>query len=133
MKQARILVIVDPDQAEHPCLDRATELARPIDAMIELYSCDWEGALPARWAGAMTLPQYQALVREERSHWLEQLAHPLRSQGLCVITHSDWHPSVEQAVLAHIVATKPTNVLDDELYGMRERAPKVAQGVATAM
>lgn len=126
MKQERILVIVDPEQARHPCLDRAAELARPGDALIELYTCDWKEGLPAKWVGSLTLPQYQALVREERQQWLEQLAQPLRSSGLRVSTHSDLHPNVEQAVLSHIVVSRPTAVLDDELHGMRDRMPQYA-------
>lgn len=122
MEQKRILVIVDPEQAQHACLDRAAEMARRLDAAIDLYTCDWQERLPTRWLGAMTLLQYQALVREERQRWLEQLASPLRSQGLYVDTHPDWHPDVEQAVLNRIVATKPAGVIDDELYGIRERA-----------
>ena len=126
MKQACILVIVDPEQAQHPCLDRAAQLARPIGALIELYTCEWKEGLPPNWVGSLTMLQYQALVREERQQWLEQLAHPLRSSGLSVRTHSDFHPNVEQAVLNHIVTSKPTAVLDDELYGMRERMPGYA-------
>jgi hypothetical protein len=126
MKQARILVIVDPEQEQHPCLDRAAQLARPIGASIELYTCDWKGGLPVNWVGSLTLLQYQALVREERQQWLEQLALPLRSSGLSVSTHTDFQPNVEHAVLSHIVASKPTAVLDDELYGMRERMPRFA-------
>jgi nucleotide-binding universal stress UspA family protein len=126
MKQARILVIVDPEQRQHPCLDRAAQLARPIGALIELYTCDWTEALPANWVGSLTMLQYQALVREERQQWLEQLALPLRSSGLPVSTHADFQPNVEQAVLNHIVVSKPTAVLDDELYGMRERMPRFA-------
>jgi hypothetical protein len=124
MKQARILVIVDPEQGQHPCLDRAAQLARPSAAAIELYTCDWKEALPANWVGSLTMLQYQALAREERQRWLEQLALPLRSSGLSVSTHTDFQPNVEQAVLSHIVASRPTAVLDDELYGMRERMPK---------
>lgn len=126
MTHERILVIVDPEQAQHPCLDRAALLARPVGALVELYTCGWNQDLPARWVGSLTLPQYQALLREERQQWLEQLAQPLRSSGLCVNTHTDWHPNVERAVLNHIVATKPSAVLDEELYGMRERMPEYA-------
>ena len=72
----------------------------------------------------MTLLQYQTLVREERQQWLEELALPLRSKGLRVSTHSDWHPNVEQAVLSRIVATKPSAVLEEEIHGMRERPPE---------
>ena len=132
MTHQRILVIIDPEQAQHPCLDRAEQLARPVGALVELYTCGWTGELPARWVGSLTQLQYQALLREERQQWLEQLACPLRSSGLRVIAHTDWHPNVEQAVLNHIVATKPTAVLDEELYGMRERLPTYgAQGVVT--
>lgn len=129
MKQEHILVIVDPEQTRHPCLDRAAQLARRVEAMIELYTCDWNERLPANWVGSLTLPQYRALVREERQQWLEQLAQPLRSSGLRVSTHIDSHPNVEQAVLKRIVATKPTAVLDDELFGMSKVR---AHGVATA-
>ena len=132
MTHERILVIVDPEQGQHPCLERATQLARPRGALVELYTCGWNGELPPRWVGSLTLPQYQALLREERQQWLEQLAHPLRLSGLRVTAHTDWHPNVEQAVLNHIVATKPTAVLDEELHGMRERMPNpAAQGVVT--
>jgi hypothetical protein len=67
--------------------------------------------------------QYQTLVREERQQWLEQLAHPLRSSGLYVSTHSDFQPNVEHAVLSYIVC-KQTN------RGARRRAPWYARAHA---
>lgn len=125
MKSNHVLVILDPKQSEHPALARVADVARSGSVSVELYSCDWEARVPARWIGSLTLAQYQALMREERGRWLEQLALPLRAQGLDVVTHSDWHPSVEQAVLNHIVATKPTMVIDDELYQISARSEAV--------
>lgn len=130
MATTRILVIIDPEQAQHACLDRAAQLARPTGALIDLYTCDWSEGLPSDWVGSLTLQQYRALVREERQQWLEQLAQPLRSSGLTVTTHADSHANVEQALLSHIVASKPTAVLDDELFGMRQRMPQHARRLA---
>jgi nucleotide-binding universal stress UspA family protein len=132
MTHQRILVIVDPEQAQHPSLERAAGLARPTNALIELYTCGWSDGPPARWVGSLTQQQYRALLREERQQWLEQLAQPLRSSGLRVEAHTDWHPNVEQALLQYIVVTKPSAVLDEELHSLRERLPQYGgQGPVT--
>lgn len=121
MSEPTILVIIDPDRADHPAIGRGVRLARGSGAALELYTCDVEREVPEQWAGAMSSQQARMVLREGRLQLLEQLAQPLRAEGLCVGTHSDWHPSLEQGVLRHIVATKPGVVLEDELYDMRER------------
>jgi hypothetical protein len=126
MKPERILIVVDPELSDHPCIDRGAELAQRMDATLELYTCDVDAGIPEGWVGAMNALQYGSTVREQRLQFLEQLAEPLRSRGLSVSTHSDWYPSLESGVLRHIVATKPAVVLDDEMRGIRQRLERKA-------
>ncbi len=121
MDTKRILIVIDPELIDHPCIDRGAELAHRMDAALDLYTCDVDAGVPQSWVGAMSAFQYGSMVREQRLRLLERLAEPLRSQGLSVSTHSDWHPSLEDGILRHIVATKPWMVLDNELHEIRRR------------
>jgi hypothetical protein len=121
MEHANLLLVIDPDAADHPCIARGADLARGLGATLELYVCDVVHSVPEGWIGALNLQQYRALLRERHVQLLEQLALPLRAQGLQVITRCDMSPSLEEGVLRHVVATKPRMVIDDELFGMRRR------------
>jgi hypothetical protein len=121
MDEASILIVIDPERVDHPALEHGVEFAQRLDAVLELYTCDFGEGVPERWAGSLSLQQFRSMVREQRLQLLEELAQPLRARGVRVRTHSDWYPSLEQGVLRRIVAIKPGMVLEDELYGMRER------------
>lgn len=79
-----ILVVVDPTASDQPALHKAGLLAAKLHASIELLACDTKASAALRFAHRMTgratapSPSLQA--------WLEDLAQPLRSEGIEVTT-----------------------------------------------
>ena len=45
MANKKILVVVDPTAADHPCVDRAAWLAESVSADVELFICDYDPSL----------------------------------------------------------------------------------------
>jgi universal stress protein E len=81
-----ILTIVDPTAEAHPAVEKAALLARKLDARLELYICDTKAAREARIAAhARTHAKDKPLVVDLKSI-LEELARPLREQGVDVTT-----------------------------------------------
>ena len=103
----RILVVVDPAAHDHPSLARAVRLAERHGCALELYVCDVESDIPDCWAGGIRANEYRGLLRERRLEELEALARPLRERGLTVVTRSEWHKPLEDAILRHLNETHP--------------------------
>jgi universal stress protein E len=83
-EKKRVLVVVDPTAAAHPSVERAAWLARHTPARLELFISD--RAPPAadpRSHGAAAAGARAAVVDRHRKR-LEQIAAPLRSEGLDV-------------------------------------------------
>lgn len=86
-----ILTIVDPTAEDHPAVDKAALLAGKLDARLELYICDTKAAREARFAAHARSHAKEPFVVDLKSI-LEELARPLREQGLDVTTeveHAD--------------------------------------------
>jgi universal stress protein E len=112
----RVLVVVDPTAATHPCIDKATRIALHCGAEIELYVCDTGQDGPGVSAAR------QARLDQHR-HALEQLARPLRAQGLTVETCSEWNAPLELGVGLHVIRTQPDLVVKDSHRHEPSRAP----------
>jgi universal stress protein E len=80
-----ILVIVDPTADVHPAVDKAALLAEKFDARLELFVCDTKAARDVRMAQHARNHAERPLVVDLKSI-LEQLARPLRAQGIDVAT-----------------------------------------------
>jgi len=80
-EQKPVLVVVDPTASFHPSIERAVWYARHAPAPIELFISDYAPQL----AGAGASDAREAAIERHRSR-LEQLATPLRSEGLAVET-----------------------------------------------
>jgi universal stress protein E len=80
-----ILVIVDPTAELHPAVDKAALLAEKLEARLELFICDTRAAREVRIAQHARSHPKEPLVVDLKSI-LEQLAKPLREQGLDVTT-----------------------------------------------
>jgi universal stress protein E len=79
-----ILVIVDPTSPDQPAVQKAGMLAARLQASVELFACDTKASMELRsarqWASRGAAPSMQL------DAWLEELAGPLRSQGIEVTT-----------------------------------------------
>ena len=82
----RILVVVDPTATFHPSIERAQWVASHTSARIELFVSDYAPQLlDPRFSGVPAGDSLTALIERHR-RWLEQLAEPLRRNGLSVQT-----------------------------------------------
>jgi universal stress protein E len=108
MRASTILVVVDLTAgAHHPALERAAWLAKQAGARLELFACDYDPDLDdgrVVIAGhADSGPRERVLQR--RRDQLEQLAAPLRQQGMEVTVDVVWdHPfelAISQKAAAH--------------------------------
>jgi universal stress protein E len=114
MANKKILVVVDPTAAEHPCVDQAAELAHNVSADVELFICDYD---PNIDAGRTSTAYMDQSTRENllanRKDKLERLAGNLRSRGLKVDVDVAWdHPLVD-GIVRKVVASQPWMVVKD--------------------
>jgi universal stress protein E len=109
-----ILVIVDPLVRDQPAVEKAAALARWLGASIELLICDSRRPREAHLEGELP-PLSNAL--------LEQLAEPLRDDGLDVTTHLISGDPLHQAVNAWM-RNSPADVVvkDTHHHSFAERA-----------
>ena len=107
MRENTILVVIDLTTGTHqPALERAAWLAKQSGARLELFACDYDpdldtGRLTAVW-GAAPSPREQSLLR--RRGQLEELAAPLRKDGLVVTADVVWEHPFEAAIVKKAAA-----------------------------
>lgn len=91
MQHKQLLVVIDPTQPSQPALERASWLARHTGAALELLLCEFNSALDA---GALfdreRVDKARTALLAQRREWLEQLAAPLRAEGLGVSVEVRW-------------------------------------------
>ncbi len=92
-EQKRVLAVVDPTASFHPSVERAAWLARHTPTRIELFISDYAPQLAdPRSHGAAAADAKAALLDRHRKR-LEQIAAPLRGEGLAVEVDARWdHP-----------------------------------------
>jgi len=107
MREKAILVVVDLASGAHqPALERAAWLAKQAGARLELFACDYDpdldsGPVIAIWK-ADPGPRERVLLR--RRSQLEELAAPLRKQGLEVTVDVVWDHPFERAIVKQAAA-----------------------------
>ena len=97
----RILVgIKSPDADALPTLAKAAQLAKALDAEIELFQClDDTIYLDAPGRGGGSLRKLQAERREQSILRLENFAHKMRRHGVSVWTHAEWDFPAYEALI----------------------------------
>jgi universal stress protein E len=117
-----ILVIVDPLVRDQPAIDKAAALARWLGAGIELLICDTKRSREAHLGGELPLHS-NALLHDNLDALLEQLAEPLRDDGLDVTTHLISGDPLYRAVIAWM-RNSPADVVvkDTHHHSFAERA-----------
>ncbi len=92
-QQKRTLAVVDPTASFHPAVERAAWLARHTRARIELFITDYAPQLSDPRSHGVAAAQAKAAILERHRRRLEQLAEPLRGQGIAVDVDARWdHP-----------------------------------------
>ena len=120
---SRILVVVDPtapnDQA---CVDRGAKLAKSLDLGLELLICYYEHILlGARTVDSPFLQNTQRDAVNRCRKMLEEIARPLRDQGLSVVVSAVWDTPLGEAIVRHVLRTNPRIVVKDTHYHSKLR------------
>jgi universal stress protein E len=107
MRENTILAVIDLTAGAHqPALERAAWLARQAGARLELFACDYDpdldsGHVTKVW-GPNAGPRERLLL--QRRSQLEELAAPLRQQGLTVTVDVVWDHPFEAAIVKKAAA-----------------------------
>lgn len=101
MQHKQLLVVVDPTQSSQPALERASWLARRTGAALELLICEFTSALDASALfDRERVDKARAALLDHRREWLEQLAAPLRAEGLSVTVEVRWGKPLHRMIVA---------------------------------
>jgi len=114
----RILVVVDPTASnKQVCVDRAAWLASHLDLDLELLICHYEQILPGARSDntAFVKRSREFAIRQQRKK-LEEIAGPLREQGLGVIVSAVWDRQLGDGIVRHVLRTNPKMVVKDTHY-----------------
>lgn len=114
----RVLVAVDPTGPnEQACVERGAWLANSLDLGLELLVCHYEHIL----LGVRSIDSpFVQRVREDairkRREMLDQIAQPLREQGLNVVVSAVWDMPLDEAIVRHVLRTSPRLLVKDTHY-----------------
>lgn len=112
MQLKQLLVIIDPTKNPQPALTRAASIARQTGAALELLICEFNSTLDnALFFEAPALDKARASLLKQRSEWLEQLAAPLRGEGLTVTCEVRWGKPLHRMIIARVEELRPDLVL----------------------
>lgn len=112
MQLHQLLVIIDPTQKSQPALERAAWIARQSGAALELLICEFNSALDSGLLfDAPALDKARHSLLRQRKEWLEQLAAPLRQEGLKVTSEVRWGKPLHKMIIARAEELKPDLVL----------------------
>ncbi len=101
MWENTILVVIDTTAGSHqPALERAAWLAKQAGARVELFACEFD---PDLESGRIAPAAREAVLRQRRRS-LEDLAAPLRQQGLAVSVDVVWDHPLDAAILKKAAA-----------------------------
>jgi universal stress protein E len=116
MENQRVLAVVDPTAASHPSVDRAAWLARHTQARIELFISDYAPhAADPRSHGAAAASAREAIVDRHRKR-LEQIATPLRAEGLHVDIDARWDYPLYDSIVRKAEDSRADFVIKDTHY-----------------
>lgn len=107
MRESTILVVIDPTAGTHqPALARAVWLAKQAGARLELFACDYDPEVDPGHTATVWTPGPDArerpLLRLRRR--LDELAAPLRKQGLSVSVDAVWDHPFDAAIVKKAAA-----------------------------
>jgi universal stress protein E len=94
-----ILVIVNPLVRDQPAIAKAAALARWLGAGIELLICDTKGSRQSHTEGSLPATS-NAFLSGNLLSLLEQMAEPLRDDGIDVTTHVISGDPLHEAVIS---------------------------------
>lgn len=111
---SRILCVVDPRSQAQPALQRAVWIAGQTDARIELVACDYNDYLVAHplFDEQLLARAREKLLRDDRDS-LENLAEPLRKDGLKIETAAFWDRPLHEGIIRRACQSNADLILKD--------------------
>jgi universal stress protein E len=110
----KILAVIDPTVTEQRGMERAAWLAKASDAKLELLICYYNEYLSGdRLFDSPSLDKARAEVIANHEKHLEELAEPLRQDGIVVNTSAVWDHPLHDGIVRHAVNTEASIVIKD--------------------
>lgn len=110
----QILCVIDPTSDEQPALERAAWVAKQAGAQLELFICHYNEYLAGgRLFDAPSLKETRDKIAKQHEKRLEELAGPLRDDGLGVTTRAIWDHPLYEAIVRHAAALNADLVFKD--------------------
>ena len=111
---SKILAVIDPTVREQPGMHRAAWLAGKIGAELELLVCYYNEYLSGdRLFDSPSLEKARNEVIGSHSKHLEELAEPLRDQGIVVSTSAVWDHPLYEGIVRHAMKSGADIVVKD--------------------
>lgn len=110
----RILAVIDPTTTEQHALARAAWLAGHLGAELQMLVCFYNEYLSGdRLFDSPSLEKARQEVLEHQQKHLEELAAPLRDQGISVTTLAVWDHPLFEGIVRQAIASKASIVVKD--------------------
>lgn len=112
-----LLVVIDDDTEDQPSLARALQLAEAFDARIELFSAVFDTYI----AGERLFDSVDLIAAKERllkdvHERLEDIARPLRDEGVEVSVDVAWDEPVYEGIVRKVLRSHPKMVVRNNHY-----------------
>ncbi|MDH3266860.1 MAG: universal stress protein [Gammaproteobacteria bacterium] len=113
-KFSKILAVIDPTTEDQPAMHRAAWLARQASAELELLVCYYNEYLSGdRLFDSPSLEKARREVIGNQEQHLEELAEPIRNDGVVVKTSARWDHPLYEGIVRHAVASGADVVFKD--------------------
>lgn len=110
----QIMCVVDPTSEEQPAMQRAAWVAGKVGARIELYVCYYNEYLSGgRLFDSSSMEGTRREIVDNYEKRLEELAAPLREEGLDVSVRAVWDHPLYEAIVRHAAAINADLVFKD--------------------
>jgi universal stress protein E len=115
-QQQRVLAVVDPTVSSHPAVDRAAWLARHTPTRIELFISDYAPHVAESRAQGVAAVEVREAILERQRRRLEQIAAPLRAEGLDVELDARWDYPLHDSIVRKAEELAADFVIKDTHY-----------------
>ena len=113
-KISKILSVIDPTVEEQPAMKRAAWLAKRTGAELELLVCYYNEYLSGdRLFDSPSLEKARNEVIANQEKHLEELAEPLREDGIVVTTSALWDHPLYEGIVRHVMSSDVDIVFKD--------------------
>lgn len=111
---SRIVAVIDPTAEEQPALGRAAWLAKHTGARLDLLICYYNEYLSGdRLFDSPSLEKARVEVLDNYAKDLEQLAEPLRQDGIVVTSSAIWDHPLHEGIVRHALEVEADIVVKD--------------------